>query len=621
MNSAENGRTPHLSVDSMYVEFDPTRCSMQSVDLDSMSRHSAAPSTRLTTHHEEPSPTCSCTWCCWNHWSCWHWKCSWCVRYRDSTASKGIEVNPSHEVPVQNVMHNEPLSEDDEDKVSTISCDTDLEDDGATLDDLQSQPTVIDEQLGASISDWVATIREYEEMEEVLLEKLGEELSFIVADLRTNPDSFLLSDNSDIQELAVRRKAVIRKQALMRLPDVQTQKQKRHSIALSKHVLSEHVLKSRRASAPSVGSLISKEELKHLQQSLPPLSPPTEQLLSQRRILSIKWANRLAEVVPTQGALRATKTKQGTVGLQVRPKWPEWLADVAYDVIKTNRYGKRQRRVLKLTEYHLLNIKNGQEITRCYNYGDVVNAYLVGSKSLVLTFTAKTYHYECILAANIVQQIATRVQVRMALDKISPSVSSMTYSAESTAAMIQSFVRDSATDASSNIISFAKGLGERAMRRSNIGAASLNGHTRDDEWVKRLVSISPESTEHQVQLAVQKLMLDENTPEGNSTKLFIDKFLSHENDILDLRLFIDGMQDYIMENHGIALCAMLSNSQLTHSSRPASIITKATKENMQLSEEMLTIVAFITFSVVEETLFFPLKDAIAAQLKDAEYRV
>ena len=76
-----------------------------------------------------------------------------------------------------------------------------------------------------------------------------------------------------------------------------------------------------------------------------------------------------------------------------------------------------------------------------------------------------------------------------------------------------------------------------------------------------------------------------------------------------------------MENHGIELCALLCNNQLTYSSRPASIITKATKDNMPLTEEMLTVVSFIVFSVVEETLFFPLKDAIAAHLKNAEYRV
>ena len=131
--------------------------------------------------------------------------------------------------------------------------------------------------------------------------------------------------------------------------------------------------------------------------------------------LSSRWAGRLQGVDHLQGILRATysaDTENSPVTLKVKPSWPEWLVDVSYDVMKRSTYGKLQRRKLKLTQYHILNVKNGIEITKSFKYADVCDLYLRDQNSFVLSLNVKdassqesikTISYYTSLAVHIVQ--------------------------------------------------------------------------------------------------------------------------------------------------------------------------------------------------------------------------
>ena len=89
---------------------------------------------------------------------------------------------------------------------------------------------------------------------------------------------------------------------------------------------------------------------------------------------------------------------------------------MVFDVVKTNKFGRRQQRQLKLTKYHIVNIKGGSQVTRLHKYNTLQHAYLVRPTTFVLEFfdavASPPLFYESLVAGQIVQQISTRVQVR-----------------------------------------------------------------------------------------------------------------------------------------------------------------------------------------------------------------
>lgn len=66
--------------------------------------------------------------------------------------------------------------------------------------------------------------------------------------------------------------------------------------------------------------------------------------------------------------------------------WPLWLKDVSYDVIKVNNMKLKQKRILKLTDTHIENIKNGDNCTKKHIYADVSYVYLQGTECLLIHY-------------------------------------------------------------------------------------------------------------------------------------------------------------------------------------------------------------------------------------------
>ena len=99
--------------------------------------------------------------------------------------------------------------------------------------------------------------------------------------------------------------------------------------------------------------------------------------------VSTRWAGRLQNVNHLQGVFRAVDNSNESA-LKVKPTWPEWLVDVTYEVMKRSVYGKLQRRTLKLTQYHLLNVRNGIQITKSFKYKQLHDLYLRNENSFII---------------------------------------------------------------------------------------------------------------------------------------------------------------------------------------------------------------------------------------------
>ena len=140
-----------------------------------------------------------------------------------------------------------------------------------------------------------------------------------------------------------------------------------------------------------------------------------------------------------------------------------------------------------------------------------------------------------------------------------------------TALLIDSIIVDNAKDNVSDLVSFAKMLGERAIPRENVyrnsqGRQSENSEERisslnrlsasssrssfskyDAAWTDadaaRLIAYVENSNEYKLQNTVQKMMHDGSSPESNTRQNFIDTFTSARKTIDDIRLWIDGMHE------------------------------------------------------------------------------
>ena len=92
------------------------------------------------------------------------------------------------------------------------------------------------------------------------------------------------------------------------------------------------------------------------------------------------WAKRLEVISPAQGKLSLTdptwdtsaaaggmsgQTESTVQPMAIKQKWPDWLVDESFDVIKVTKFGQRYPRTLKLTQYHILGASD-QGITKVF---------------------------------------------------------------------------------------------------------------------------------------------------------------------------------------------------------------------------------------------------------------
>jgi len=341
--------------------------------------------------------------------------------------------------------------------------------------------------------------------------------------------------------------------------------------------------------------------------------------------LSITWAGRLESIDATQGTIKmqASSSDHSTQfsSPKIRPKWPHFLVDVWFDVIKKNRFGKTARRVIKLTEYHILNIKGGNAIAKVYLYMQIAKIWLENPTTLFIVLKDnKKLIYISPMAPSIVQQITTRVQVRIALEKTFFSFDtspfqpasgnghhqangnqdvtnggaglSIGHSYAATQRMIEAISEENDAGASEVMASFAQNLvsavrgrdASKSMSSSDedgakglkIGkgtdslvddeeriraSSTISSNTDTSHRAKKLFAFTEGSGEYKVHAEVTKAIFDAQTSEGNTRKVFIESFVSSQKTLLDVRHCIDALHEYILTQRGLQLALLLLSSE------------------------------------------------------------
>lgn len=500
----------------------------------------------------------------------------------------------------------------------------------------------IQDDTGARIEEWENSLRDYHALEESVVEKLRTKMDFDVEDLRLNPRKYLDSDVDLIRELAQRRISLLDLEALAR-------RQKKLDDDEADASSSDSLSPIHAADSPAAVSI----------------GRPRSSLSQHARLkLSDRWADRLADVNPTQGELREVVGKDGSTTLTIRPKWPEWLVDETFEVIKITKYGNRDR-TLKLTEYHILGIRDGKDVTKIYGYEDLKEVWCtktVRGSVVVLSFMdGRDFYYSTPLAAHIAQQVATRQQVHAALASAKFSIlvnernsldhidRPATFNAEALREIMDSISSQNTRSNSSNVLRFARSLRDRILshqpvRKSTEGKApstpqvtrrpSVRSPSKqrvgeeEDLNARRLLVIDPHSPEFVIQDEVRRILFDETTDEASTRKHFVDNFHPDTKSLVQVRQWIEGMHSYLISKRGCSLVTLYERARAGEvaavpTPRRGSVIRAlSTSGELSAVDEIdLAFVCYIAFIAIEESIFLPLQTVLFSLLPSTETEV
>lgn len=400
-----------------------------------------------------------------------------------------------------------------------------------------------------------------------------------------------------------------------------------------------------------------------------------------------------------QPSARASQVGPVLKAMRIKRKWPEWLGTVTYEVTKCTDMGKQLPRLIKLTEYHILNIKpNCRDISKSTPYTAIQRIWLEGTTNVMLYYrSGKQNMYISPIAPHIVQQITTRVQIRNALEKSTiegksklknkrvgsisstpngPLESEMSLDSEFTNDYTQTMqvlihnIMQGGREADDKEIAFLSGKGmgtglgmgsgivrddanlinyetDRIVPTDTTKKESENADEPDCEtgelemdWTPRLLSYNENTAEYKVQQMVQKLVFNADNPVGNTRRHFIEKFDIDDKSVSDIRDFIDGLYEYILEHHGVELAILLisegedSKSDGTSHGNGGRRDGRDTRTRLMeledpsllhtvLEKHLFNKLSYIIFSVAEESVFLPLEHLIkelipSAWLKEEE---
>lgn len=565
------------------------------------------------------------------------------------------------------------------------------------LRDLVLKPQIINSSLDEKINNWQAALNELRDIEAEMTDNESDSVEDL-AKIKSNPWLYQNHENENYSYFA---NLVIRVIECERLLPQQSDGES---------------IRSQRSNSTKSASEWSEATLNEN-------SSNGNQVLNK---LSGIWSNRLNHINQTQGALVISSNQEE---LRLKPKWPDFLVDVAFDVIKVNKYGHKMHRTLKLTQNHVISIKSGAAVTKFYPFTAISRVWLQNETTIrVKLRNDKINMYISPIAPHILQQITTRVQVRKTLDDkfIDEKTSQIQgYSSNLTAQIIKSISEENKYATEEMLLNFANELKARTLiaSTSSIPSASTGFEIKEPESSTAVTSntenvntdrnkvddeaiasplhadnftanitatvksdetetddkdvpppppaSSPErkaarpdssasqqgrmsaklsnflenTPEYMVQDAVRRLVFDPISPEGNTRRVFLQKFATDaltnaEEDLTKLRHFIDGMHEYILNERAYALSVVYQQSKqrnlaakaiqdqpgLTSSSpqisnkrkstmpvnsltRRASLATLMKKDKqvatgtIEIEETLLTVISYVIFVVVEESIF------------------
>lgn len=262
------------------------------------------------------------------------------------------------------------------------------------LNDLLLRPDHIDLNLERKISDWQTALNDYQAFEEICVEEMGIEFTSIRNSFQRNPNIYRDKKFSpNINTLAGKLIKVKELQSKLDFSHHEEDSDVRRSSCFSCFGCLPGKIKPNETMPTSINGVIADK-------------------------LSVTWANRLNEINPTQNNTLHQKTKflnSNTVLInhkktveKIKPKWPDFLIDMYFDVIKVNKYGHRMRRIIRLNQHYVLSIKNCREITKFFHYRDIRRVWLENGDTIVIILRNKKKNvFLSPIAPHILQQVVT----------------------------------------------------------------------------------------------------------------------------------------------------------------------------------------------------------------------
>jgi hypothetical protein len=498
------------------------------------------------------------------------------------------------------------------------------------------RPSEINMKLEVSINLWEQAIHEYDELESHLLDSGDAELKAVLATLRNQPVPYLNSKNEKVRSLAVKRNEVFVREKAIGTKSSKTIETVASPVARS---ASQPAIKPVNSGLIGNGITRTVSAQKHAAGSLSAAGADSDtdtttrlSATSMQRRISKTWAAHIQEIdqniLQANGGLAIAPMPNGLPSMgrssnrtiqqqnnnnsssnnnkslyqsKIRPKWPDYLLDVSFEVLKVNSIGKKLRRTMKLTEYHILNIKEeGNEVSKVHKYVELSQVWLETTNilkiklkdGLVLTYISP-------IAPHIVQQISTRVKTRLALNKtvFSDPVVNFGELPASIEHLVAAISAENAINSTTSMQSFATELASKFAKQParvrvsfGVDAASdeeprLTDSNSSDKSGKlhvdrtsssstvaenkpKIHAFTEQMSEHRVQEFVRGILFDAKTDEGNTRNDFVKTFVDARKTLRDVRSFIDGMHNYILSSRGIQLATKLLN--ITSAIPPAS---------------------------------------------------
>jgi len=346
-----------------------------------------------------------------------------------------------------------------------------------------------------------------------------------------------------------------------------------------------------------------------------PIKGTEDEFISDLLKVSLILCKRLNESNPIEGGYKNDNDSIVIVG---EPSWPSWLQDESFDVTKVSKSGsKKYTRLLRLTKYHILGIRKSQGVTNAYHYIDVASVN-VSSDHQIITITFKSdtqsFMYNTKLAPVIAQQIVTRLKVRTYLDKdinflYCTDVPKLGYMIECSTSLVSNIGSDlTKLEKPEPLIEFAKSLKQKVfpnVEKSDGGAKGkyIRSRTVDSfNFLCRLLVASTDSQEFILQSFIMKILYDSNTPEGKERESFLGQMANNmkRERMMDIRLWIEGMHSFIATSRTLELYKiyMFTSDHGTHQDDNDVDI-----DLDEVPEDIMTIISFIIFSSVEESVY------------------
>lgn len=431
----------------------------------------------------------------------------------------------------------------------------------------------------------------------------------ILLSLHENPEKYVISSDSELQTLARLRFDSTNLKNICLISNDNKNRDRR---------LSGDSLVSGSSIAHSSNHIQSSPRLKQNSDSNHDTPLKNDDYISDLIKVSSILCRRLNEACPAEGSYRDNEEK--LIGL---PSWPSWLHNESFDVTKVSKHGnKKYTRQLRLTRYHILNIRKSQGVTNYYHYADIASINISSDHQLItLVFKSdsQSYVYNTKVAPIIGQQIITRLRVRSSLDKdihflFCTEVPKQNYILECSTFLLSSIGIDlSKTEKPEPLIEFARVLKEKAFPRlenGEVNKKNIRSRTVDSfNFLCKLLVASNDSPEFVLQSFLKKILYDNTSVEGKERTTFLEnitKSISKEN-IVDIRLWIEGMHSYIATSRGLELYKIY---MFTNENENGIHLDDFQLDFEEADDDDLAVISFIIFSCVEESMYSVLNPSI-----------